>query len=213
MASGLETLRARWQAGGPWTNKQAEWLVARAKDVPQLRLIMDRFQGGEIDAAEFRSLLDSFGKQTKLDGFYGSGQMFFNLLIKAASDSDVAGALRTALPAPGDDTDCRVRFDQFVAFVEAAGEDAKAHGGSAPGLGYIPYFLSFFWEAQDLERWPIYYPASRATLIRHGLFSDKGPLSERYLQFRDRMTQLHTELGGDTFTPTLKTATDPESRG
>jgi hypothetical protein len=197
IAPGFETLRARWEAGGPWTDVQAEWRVAREKDVPALRLIMETFLNGEIGAANFRYRIDSFTKQTKLDGFAGtSGQMFFNLLSKAAPEPDVAAALRAALPAPADDGDCRVRFDRFLAFVEAAGVDAKSRGGTRPALGYVPFFLSFFWEAQEIDRWPIYYPTSRDTLIRHGLFSDKGPLAERYLQFRDRVDELGTELGG-----------------
>jgi len=199
-APGLETLRARWDAGGSWTDKQAEWRVARDEDVPELLGIMRRFQEGEINASEFRFEMDRFGKRTKLAGFGGiAGQMFFNLLVKAAPEPEVADALRAALPAPADDAACGVTFERFLSFVESAGELAKAGGGTAPALGYVPYFLSFFWEAQDIDRWPIYYPASRNTLIRYGLFSDKGPLPERYLQFRDRMDQLRTDFGGDTW--------------
>lgn len=199
-AGGLEALRERWEAGGPWTNKEAEWRVARDKDLPELQTIMRRFQEGELDAATFRFEMDKFGKHTGYAGFGGiSGQMFFNVLVKAAPDPDLGSALRSVLTAPHDAEECRSRFDTFLAFLESVQDRARDEHLTVPSSGYLPYFLSFFWEAQDRDNWPIYYPASRNTLIRYGLFVDKGHLGERYLHFRDRMIQLRTELGGDTW--------------
>src|SRR5262249_29603847 len=56
-----------------------------------------------------------------------------------------------------------------------------------------------FWEAFEADEWPTYYPASRKTLQREGLFQETGALSNRYLQFRSQILALKTELGTDTW--------------
>ena len=66
-------------------------------------------------------------------------------------------------------------------------------GTHPPKYGYIPYFLSFFWEAQDVS-WPIYYPRSREALTRAGVFRESGSLSERYVAFRDTILDLSRRL-------------------
>ncbi|MGH9324958.1 MAG: hypothetical protein ACRD3V_34390, partial [Vicinamibacteria bacterium] len=110
-----------------------------------------------------------------------------------------AEALRAALPPPADEEDCRRKFADFLAFVEEAREQARAAQVALPSLGYAPYFLSFFWEAEDRDAWPIYYPNSRDTLAKHGLFRDSGPLADRYLAYREQIFRLREELGADTW--------------
>jgi hypothetical protein len=196
---GAPELKALWDAGGPWTDKLDEWAEEREAALPRLHEIVGRLVDGRSTAAEFRSEMDSFGKQTKYGGFHGSGQMFLNILVKADADDTVATALRDAVKAPQDAHECQQKLTAFLAFVDEARESAKDRGVALPGHGYAPYLLSFFWEAEDREEWPIYYPRSRATLAAHGLFKEAGSLADRYLSYRAQVLQLREELGTDTW--------------
>lgn len=197
---GLLELKERWSSGGPWEATHSEWVASREEALPRLHQIVNRFKSGESSAAEFRAEMDSFGKRTKYGGFHGiAGQMFLNTLVKAADENALAEALRAALPAPTDEEDCRRKFADFLAFVEETRDEARAAQVTLPSLGYAPYFLSFFWEAEDRDAWPIYYPNSRDTLATHGLFRDSGPLAERYLAYREQIFRLREELNADTW--------------
>jgi hypothetical protein len=197
---GLVELKEQWSTDGPWHESHQETTDDREQALPELREIIRRFQSGESSAAEFRSAMDTFSKTTRLWGFGGtSGQMFLNMLVKATDEGTLANALREALPAPADEDACRQKFADFLAFVEEARERARSIGVSPPSLGYAPYFLTFFWEAEDREAWPIYYPNSRDTLAKNGLFRDTGPLAERYLAYREQIFRLRDELDTDTW--------------
>lgn len=197
---GLADLKEKWSSDGPWHESHRETTGKREQALPELREIVRRFQSADSSAAEFRSAMDSFSKTTKLWGFGGaSGQMFLNMLVKATDEGALAHALREGLPAPADEDQCRQRFADFLGFVEEARERARSTGVSPPSLGYAPYFLSFFWEAEDRDAWPIYYPNSRDTLAKHGLFRDTGPLAERYLAYRAQIFRLRDELDTDSW--------------
>jgi MoxR-like ATPase len=183
-----------------WDATFDDWVESREAALPRLHEIIERFLHGETGAADFRYQMDSFTKQTHFAGFHGtSGQMFFNLLVKAADEEELAAALRAALPAPADEAELRVRTTEFLAFVEETQNKAADLELTPPGVGYVPYFLSFFWEAAEREVWPIYYPASRRTLARFNLFVETGTYPERYLRFRQVVHQLRESLETNTW--------------
>jgi hypothetical protein len=197
---GLPELKELWSAGGPWHETLDDWTESREAALPRLHDIVARLLDGESSAGDFKSAMDSFSKQTKYGGFHGtSGQMFLNTLVNAGADDEVVIALRAALTAPKDEQDCRGKFTDFLAFVDEARERARDSGVAVPSPGYTPYFLSFFWEAENRDAWPIYYPNSRTTLAAHGLFAETGPLADRYLRFREQILRLRQELGTDTW--------------
>lgn len=197
---GLTELKELWAGDGQWHETLDEWTQGREADLPRLHDIVDRLLRGELTATGFKSEMDAFGRQTKYGGFQGiAGQMFLNTLVNAGAPDETIAAFQAALPAPKDEDDCQQKFADFFAFVEAAQERAKDKDTAVPAYGYAPYFLSFFWEAEDRDGWPIYYPNSRATLAAHGLFVETGELDDRYLRFRDAIFRLREELGAGTW--------------
>jgi 5-methylcytosine-specific restriction enzyme B len=142
--------------------------------------------------------MDGFSRRTRYAGFQGqSGQMFFNILVRLTDADALEEALRAALPSPSNESDARAKLVRFTAFVEEVRERADRPRGAS--VGYVPFFVSFFWEAQDRTQWPIYFPASRESLAREGLFVDEGPLADRYLAFRETILTLRERFGTDTW--------------
>src|SRR3954454_10210697 len=177
----LDELVAEWgELGLP---HPAEYWQPRISALPAIRESIDKFLSGEWGVAEFRRRNDSLSKSESHWGFRGGGQMFFNMLTKAADPVELEAALRAAVPAPTDPASARETMANFLTFVDATRLRAKDIGATPPTAGHVPYFLSFFWESEEREEWPIYYPASRKVLAAYDLFDESGTLIDRYMRY------------------------------
>jgi hypothetical protein len=195
----LEDIVRAWAGGEPSAEERQRWSRRREAALPRLIALIDGFAAGELGLAEFVTALDRFTKRASLWGFRGrSGQMFLNTLMRAADHSRLEEELRRAISVPADETDAKTRIDQFLAFVDETRARADRLKRHRPKLGYVPYFLSFFWEARERD-WPIYYPRSRLALARYGLFREIGPLAHRYLAYRLEILRLRDLLGTTTW--------------
>jgi 5-methylcytosine-specific restriction protein B len=129
--------------------------------------------------------------------------MFLNQLVNLASVSsrsdDLEVVLRNAIAPPPNDDGCRASMNAFADLVDDLRAAAEDHGKAKPAPGHVPYVLSFFWEAQDRERWPIYYRVSRKVLQQYGLFSSSDNVVDSYLEFRQAIQDLKLRLAGDTW--------------
>ena len=152
---------------------------------------------GRDDVHAFRHRIDNLSRTAPYWGFRGTGQMFFNMLVRTAEPEALTDALKMALAPPSDDNDCRHKFEEFSRFVAQTKARADARGAAPAQLGYAPFFLSFFWEAAAREDWPVYYPVSREALTAREMLDDSGSLAERYLRFRDVMAELRDRLATD----------------
>src|SRR4051794_27104422 len=96
---GIAELGQEWQARNLLA-ETAEWDSAREEAVPLYREALDDFFAGVSDVATFRTRIDSLSKSHHWWGFRGTGQMFFNQLVKAADLPDLTAALQEALAVP-----------------------------------------------------------------------------------------------------------------
>src|SRR4051794_18546390 len=106
--------------------------------------------------------------------------MFFNQLVKAMDPEALEEALRAALPAPADVRSAFAKLTDFVATIEAARESADALGATRPGIGRADAFVTFFWELQDREDWPTFFPNSRNVLEQEGMLDVAQPQPQLY---------------------------------
>lgn len=192
----IAAIRAVWERRAEWRRAE-DWEGVRLAALPAIVAAVDRFLSGRDDVHAFRHEIDHLSKTAGGWGFKGTGQMFFNVIVKATDADHVTEALKAALPPPSDDADCRRKFEAFHAFVAEAQEAASDRGAARPQFGYMPFFLSFFWEAAERETWPIYYPMTRKVLAERGLWEESGSMADRYLRFRDAMARLREELDTD----------------
>ncbi|HEX8105594.1 MAG TPA: hypothetical protein VF533_23460 [Solirubrobacteraceae bacterium] len=193
----LDDVQAAWsgKAGERARGEVDAWHAKREQALPTLREFFGRFTDGQLDTTAFRSATDSWAKSEPWWGFQGTALMFFTQLWKSAAEDDLAPVLRAVLRSPDDDADCREKIESFRVFVSATRDRAKDLGRTQPQLGRINFFLSFFWEAQAREKWPIYYPNSRDVLVRHGLLVLSGSPADDYLAYRDAMFALAERFG------------------
>lgn len=176
-----EELRAEWDVHPEWRAQKNR--DAREATLPALLELIAGFRSGQLDVTEFRRRIDSQSKQkeTGVWGFRGNaGVMFFTMLWKGAPD-EFAPLLRAAISVPANDAEARAAIDRLR---ELARATKTRTGNKNIHEAFAPFFLSFFWEAQDRENWPMYHPASRDGLERFGLLTIPADPSEAYVAFR-----------------------------
>src|SRR5215210_1614584 len=197
-----QALRDAW-AAGEWRPLRDEAAAARTAALPGLLAMLDRFLKAETGLVEFVKESQDFSIAQPNWGFKGMAQMQLNQYAKVALQADlvdvVEGVFRTALPAPADEDQARSALGEVVLLTQRFVDEAKRLAIGQPAPGRVPLVISYFWEAQDREQWPIAYPASKQVLKEHGLYQDSSDPVESYLTLRDAILELGRELGGDVW--------------
>ena len=173
----------------------------------ELQSLLASYLSGIIPVSAFKSQVDGINKRNAYWGFKGiKGQMFFNMLVNVAEDFDGCDAeLKAAIRQPEGDDVARSRITTFISFVRRIGEQHVEAGGTKHGRpkpSSIPFFLSYFWQIQDREHWPIYYTASVHTLADLNVWQARGDGAADYLSFKrlyDELMPLLTEASGQAF--------------
>ncbi len=195
---GIAELESEWNARDILAENE-QWDSQREEASPLYRQALDDFLAGTSDVATFRASIDSLSKSQGWWGFRGTGQMFFNQLIKAADPEDLGTALLEALSAPTGEEQAEAKLETFLAAVDRARERAETTGATKPGRGRINFFVSFFWELMDRETWPTFFPNSRNVLEQHGLLDTSQEQPALYTAYRSRMMALKDLLGTTTW--------------
>ncbi len=178
--------------------------VASSKDLDEKRLkligdslsaILSSFFSGALSLIEFKTQIDRINKRNELWGFKGiKGQMFFNLLYNGCVDeAELAAELRAAIAVPDNDDIAKSRIRNFSSYVRRIGETIEAAGGSKqsrPKPSSVPFFLSYFWQIQQPDVWPVYYTNSVQVLADLNLFQPSDDFADSYVAYKG----LHVEL-------------------
>jgi len=162
----------------------------------ELMPLLSEYLKGNISLSEFKSKVDSTNKsQSGLWGFKGiKGQMFFNMVVNVADKSEECDQeMKAAIIVPVNDVIATSRIKTFTSYVQSLGDNwikAGNTGHSIPKVGSIPFFLSYFWQIQDRDNWPVYYTNSVQVITTLNLWQPSGDSAEDYLSYK----RLHEEL-------------------
>jgi len=203
----LEAMR-EFLSAPPDSGGQTPVQAGEACDQGRIRLIeqdlkplLAGYLEAEIALSEFKSKVDGINKRNSgLWGFKGiKGQMFFNMVVNVADDLEECDQeLKAALAVPSNDQIAASRLKTFGSYVRRLGEQWVEAGHTRhemPKMGSIPFFVSYFWQIQGRETWPVYYTNSVQMMTDLNLWQPSGDLAEDYLTFK----HLHEELA-DLFT-------------
>jgi hypothetical protein len=161
----------------------------------------------EVSVADFKRKVDSISKQNPFWGFRGvKGQMFFNMLMNTAEDaSEFDNQLRLAIREPPNENDAVTQLRTFRSYVERVGEQFIHRGGVArarPKPGSVPFFLSYFWQIQRRNVWPVYYTNTVQVMEGMNLWAVTGEIGNDYLaykQLHETLVDLFSEAAGKPF--------------
>ncbi len=180
----------------------------RAKVIEeQLKPLLNSYLIGDIKLEEFKSTIDGINKRHSYWGFRGiKGQMFFNLIVKVAAELDECDQeLKGAIKAPENEKIASSRIKTFASYVKRIGQEWVEAGNDkrgCPKVSSTPFFLSYFWQIQDNNTWPVYYTNSVQTMDDLNLWVESGDLSADYIAFKqihEELAALFTEISGRMF--------------
>jgi hypothetical protein len=187
---------------------EADCDAARVKLIEtELKPLLAGYLGGNVPLADFKSKVDGINKRNELWGFKGiKGQMFFNMVVNVADDPEKCDQeLKSALAAPANEQVASSRIRAFLSYIKRLGEQWVGGGNTrhgAPKMGSVPFFLSYFWQIQDRDVWPVYYTNGVNTMTDLNIWQPSEDVAEDYLAFKrmhELLAKLFSETSGRTF--------------
>ncbi len=165
--------------------------------------MLDRFLRAETGLAEFAKEGQDFSFAQPHWGFKGFAQMQLNQYAKVAHEASLVeeteGVLRTTLAVPSTDAEALSALRDLVDLTKKLAGEAARLGVGKPAPGRVPLVVSYFWEAQDRDHWPVAHRASKEVLATHGLYHEREDPAESYVALRDAILSLGRKLGGDVW--------------
>lgn len=170
----------------------------RIEAIESLKEIIQQFQNGELSLGEFKTSIDSFNKRNNLWGFTAiKGQFFFNQLTKNLDDNGIKKVqelIKGTISEPKDLKDALSKIEKLEKYCQNLYLKAKDKR-LVPNPKSVGYFLSYFWQVADNEKWPIYYTASIQALDEIGLWKENSVQRDNYEQFYSLNEEIKTILG------------------
>lgn len=156
---------------------------------------MQGFLAGTLPLAQFKSRVDGLNKKHDLWGFRGiKGQMFFNMLVNAAEAAEeLDQELKAVLAEPTNLTLAVSRLKTFESYVKRIGDARVEAGNSAhsrPKLGSILFFVSYFWQVQNRDVWPVYFTSAVQGLAALNLWLPTEDLAQDYPSYKRLLEEL-----------------------
>jgi hypothetical protein len=199
----MTTIRVPTEFRRAWGSdswREPELDAAREAALPELRAMLDRFLQSQTGLVAFAKESQDFSMAKQHWGFKGFAQMQLNQYAKVAQAAgmvpETERVLRLALRAPADDDQARVAFRELGQLTQRLVDEASRLGVGKPAPGRVPLVVSYFWEAQHRDEWPMQYPASKRILTKYGLFREAQDPGESYIAFRHAIHDVAHELGG-----------------
>lgn len=169
-----------------------------------LRKYLNDFLAKKIDLGQFKTNVDSFNKQNNLWGFTSiKGQMFFNLMYKTSPNEggieNLSKLLKKCIIEPRNLEEAKQKIDtldEYVSLIFKKASDKRR----APNPASITYFLSYFWQFQNISEWPIMYNSMMLSFIDIGIWKSQTSPSLDYERFYQLNEEIKTILSKHTKT-------------
>lgn len=164
--------------GNPISNIDSQ----RVSAIADLKEIIASFVAGNLNIFEFKTSVDSYNKRNNLWGFTATkGQMFFNQLVRNSEKNigELTTLLKEIITKPVDLPDALERILRLESYTKDIFLKAKEKKTAAKP-GSTGYFLSYFWQIHDHERWPIIYTSLISAFESIGIWQEHASQKEDY---------------------------------
>jgi len=174
----------------------------RIEVIPEVLSALQTYLTGSFPLDEFKTLVDSINKRNRLWGFKGiNGQMFFNILTKLSQSGgktkELETLLKKSLTCPASLEQAVKVLDQFAEFTKSLAQYANDLRG-APKIGSINFFLSYFWQIQSPQVYPVYYTSMLNVLQEYNLWLPSETISASYVSFYELNQELRELFSKET---------------
>lgn len=181
----LDGGRCVWNAYQEYSDQEIN--QERVRIIPEVKAWLDKFFEGSVMIEEFKTAIDGINKRNPLWGFRAiNGQMYFNILTKnsiaAEKKKELTSLLQTTLHVPESIDTAKTYIKDLEKYTLSMAQYSADRRG-APKVGSIPYFLSYFWQIQSPEVYPIYYTSMIDAFRTLNFWTPAGNVSEDYADF------------------------------
>lgn len=159
----------------------------RLEVIPDVKRMVDKFLNGSVPVEEFKTRIEEVNKKNLLWGFHGAnGQTFFDNFVKAGLDAklhnEMNNLFKETLPAPVNSDFAVNNIRTFINFIRSITAVVPEHRAVLK-VASIPFFLSYFWQIQKPETWPIYYTAMVNELKELEIWETSDNVARNYSDF------------------------------
>ncbi len=156
----------------------------------------------KIDLGTFKTNVDSFNKQNNLWGFTSiKGQMFFNLLLKTCQteedEQQLSKLVKKSIKIPENLQEATNKIDALYQHCSALYNQAPDKR-KVPNPKSITYFLSYFWQIQDANKWPIMYSSMVVSFTDIGIWTNEPTPMEDFEKFYNLNEEIKSLLSDHT---------------
>lgn len=168
------------------TEEYKDYDNRRLEAIKEIIGLMDKFFSGSIDLESFRMEIDvaNKNKRNPLWGFKGFiGQMYFNLLCKLSENKiELNNLLIKVIKIPKDIGEAKGYIDELNGYIKT-NSDSLPDKRKSPNQKATLFFLSYFWQIQGPDKYPIFYPSLEKTFLSLGILEQNDSLSSYYENF------------------------------
>ena len=160
---------------------------ARRLAIVELKKFIQDFQNENSNIYEFKTNVDSYNKRNNLWGFTATkGQMFFNQLVKnnEANIEALTSLLKQSINIPKTLEEALSKIDTLEKHCLVIYNKAKDKR-KVPNPGSVPYYLSYFWQIQDEQKWPILYTSLINAYVELEIWKETTNQVDTYKYFYD----------------------------
>ena len=155
----------------------------------ELKPLLADYLAGKVVLADFKSKINGVNARNKLWGFNGfKGQLFFNMVVNVADDAEECDQeLKSALAVPANEEIASSRIKTFLSYIKRLGDQWVGGGNTrygAPKISSASFFLTYFWQIQNREVWPVYYTSSVQAMRDLNIWQPLEDVAKDYLVFK-----------------------------
>ncbi len=164
----------------------------REKAIPEMKKVVDGFLSNELSLKDFKEKSGRLALDYNYWGFTGmSGQMQLNQYANNFSDdTEAIRMLQNAITLPKDKKEAKQKINKLGSYLR----DIRSNAETTRGLPWDrqALLLSYFWEIQAPEKFPIFYKASRDVLSELGFdLENHDTHGDEYLAFANLIEEIN----------------------
>lgn len=161
-----------------------------------VKIIIHNFMKGDFNIHDFKTSLDSYNKHNNLWGFTAKlGQMYFNQIIQANEQNleKLTSLLKDAISEPRNLRDALSKIESLEKLTTSIYNKSKDKH-NAPYPGAVGYFLSYFWQIHDHQKWPILYGSLVNAYNELGIWEEHKTQKETYEYYYNLTNEIRETL-------------------
>lgn len=199
----LRALYHAYQQDRAFVARERELDAKRESAIVELNKIIADFAEGQLSLDQFIVASHNFSAKNNYWGFAGpGGQMPLNVLRRGVEEessirTQATNTLRVAIAQPISLNDAAAKIDQLAVLLS---ELYKSNIQRRKSVSLTPFVLSYFWEAQNRDVYPIYYPNTVTTFgYRLRLVDVPSRLGQRYVMYCNVVSEIRRLLNIGTW--------------